>query len=166
MKIKGFDGNNYSIGLESGIETTGLGSGSWYLSTDIDELIVPTGEGLIYLGKPLVVSFSVNMKSFVINIPFGYSWDGASIPSVAEWLVGNPLDPEFRVASMLHDGGYEDRTTRVIHDCIFYYMLRYVGVPKWKAMLMFAAVRIGGHVYYAAETSRFWRVVKSLFKVA
>ena len=69
--------------------------------------------------------------------------------------------------SLVHDAGYEDRTKRVLHDVIFYYLLRELEqVPAWKAWLMYAAVRIGGHVYYAAETSRFWRGIKGILSRA
>lgn len=92
--------------------------------------------------------------------------DGASIPQVFRGLIGQPLESDFQVPSLIHDAGYDDRARRVLQDVIFYYLLRQNRVPRWKALLMYSAVRLGGHVYYAAEYSRFWRRVKRLLERA
>ncbi len=147
MIVDGLDSNKYQIKQ----------------GTDLSHVLdaIEKGDGhLTYTGEALEARFIVNGKPFVVDIESGYQWDGASIPGIAQWFIGKPLDEPYRVPSMLHDGGYEDRTKRVLHDVIFYSQLRLNRVPKWKALMMFAAVRFGGHVYYAAETSRFWRGVK------
>ena len=154
MRIKGYDGKTYRICRET--DLTGL----------IDD-IQREGSGLRYTGDDRNLKFSANGKTTTIGIESGFQWDGASIPGFAQWLIGKPTDKAFRVPSLVHDAGYEDRTKRVLHDVIFYYLLRELEqVPAWKAWLMYAAVRIGGHVYYAAETSRFWRGIKGILSRA
>lgn len=40
---------------------------------------------------------------FEFNIRSGYEWDGASIPKVFWRIIGSKFNPEFLIASMLHD---------------------------------------------------------------
>lgn len=122
------------------------------------------GDGLIYSGVGRTVVFRVNGKDVLIEIPAYYCWDGASIPFFAQWFVGKPLEELFRMASFIHDLTYERREFRVLCDVLFYYILRRRGVAKWKAMLMYASVRVGGHAFYAGDTSRFWRAVRWLLQ--
>ncbi|MBM96016.1 MAG: hypothetical protein CMI09_09255 [Oceanospirillaceae bacterium] len=147
MKINGLNYSSYSIDEAHDVS---------YLFDAIQQ----HGDRLIYIGNDIELRFVVSGQSVTVRLEFGFEWDGASIPGFAQWLIGKPMDFEFRIASLLHDAGYEYRTRRVLHDVIFYYLLRQASVPAWKASIMFAAVRLGGHVYYASETSRFWRGVK------
>jgi len=121
-------------------------------------------ESLVYSGQSMALVFKVSGRVIDMDVPFGFEWDGASIPGFAQWLIGRPLDRDFRVPSLIHDSGYEDRSKRVFQDVIFYYLLRQNNVAKWRAVLMYLAVRVGGHVYYASETSRFWRGVQGVLK--
>jgi hypothetical protein len=97
-------------------------------------------------------------------VPFGFVWDGASIPGFARVIVGSPLDRRYRVASMVHDRCYGLRVNRQAADYAFHELLKQSGVPHWRAWVMFSAVRIGGHVYTAAHTSRFWASVKRVLE--
>lgn len=151
MKINGLNGSSYVIDEYPDL------SGVQYS-------ILRNGSTLSYVGSATDWRFVVNGRTVSIRVPFGFEWDGASIPGFGQWLVGHPLDNAFRVPSLVHDAGYADRTTRVLHDVIFFHTLRQAGVPLWKASVMYAAVRLGGHVYYASETSRFWRIVKRLME--
>ena len=49
------------------------------------------------------------------EVPKGYRWDGASIPSWLQWGVGKNDEPEYAVASMVHDVTCEDHS-KVGHD--------------------------------------------------
>jgi len=66
--------------------------------------------------------------------------DGASIPRVAQSLIGHPFD-EYLEAALIHDQLCRDRTlpARVAHR-IFYEAMRAQDVAAWKARLMHAAV--------------------------
>lgn len=149
MKINGLNGNSYVVE-----EAPDL--------SQVLAVIQVNERSLVYVGQPMALVFRVGERVVEIEVPAGFEWDGASIPGFAQWLIGRPLDSDFRVPSLVHDSGYEDRSRRVLQDVIFYYLLRQGGVPRWKSTLMYVAVRVGGHVYYASETSRFWRGVKGV----
>ncbi|MFL0806746.1 MAG: DUF1353 domain-containing protein [Oceanobacter sp.] len=147
MKINGLNGSSYVVDEYPDL-------------SGVQDSILRNGSTLSYVGSTESWFFVVSGRTVSIRVPFGFEWDGASIPGFGRWLVGHPLDNAFRVPSLVHDAGYAGRTTRVLHDVIFFHLLRQFGVPLWKASIMYTAVRIGGHVYYASETSRLWRGVK------
>lgn len=95
-----------------------------------------------------------NQKTF--TIPKGFLFDGASIPPMFWGLIGEPDDNEFIEAALVHDFLYRRRYNREVSDKIFKDYLIREGVWGWKATLMWAAVRIGGHRFYAGDTSVFW----------
>ena len=152
LKINGHNGESYIVQCHSRPDSF----------ERFSNLIEVTNKGLIYKGPSFGLTFVINGMPHVVKIDEGYEWDGASIPRRFQWLIGKPKDKEFRFASMLHDDGYEERSNRAINDVIFLYVLLEMGLPGWKADLMYKAVRAGGHVYYASDTSRFWRFVRNL----
>lgn len=99
-------------------------------------------------------------KNFTIKK--GYIFDGASIPPMFWGLVGEPDDKDFIEAALIHDYLYERRYNREVADEIFRRYLISEGVWSFKARLMWLAVRLGGHVFYAGDTSKFWRKVRNL----
>ena len=77
----------------------------------------------------------------------GASWDGASIPRVFWSIFGHPLEQQYRWASYWHDRLCESATCvedRTIADAVFLRLLTAAGVPKWRRLAMWAAVRIYG----------------------
>lgn len=152
MLIYGFDGNVYEVNL---------------LSENLDfiesNIVVVDKNKLKYIGPNTVVVYKVGHNFVDIDIKHGYEWDGASIPTLFQPLIGKPTDKKFRFSSLIHDIGYGLRTKRVVNDAIFYYNLKLYKVSEFKITLMFLGVRTGGHVYYASDTSGFWRFVKKLF---
>ena len=155
MKIYGHDGKHYKVYMTSPLN-------------QVEHWIVRFKNQLMYRGPDKKIRFVVEEidgnKTTVHNVDYElkkyYLWDGASIPKRTQWLIGRPTDKEFRVASLFHDLGYENRETRVLQDVVFYYLLCMSPVPYWKADLMYKAVRAGGHIYYASDTSKFWRKVR------
>jgi hypothetical protein len=79
-------------------------------------------------------------------IPQDYYYDGASIPRLFWSLIGSPFEPDFWGPALLHDFGYFTHIfNRAFFDeCLFQLLIR-CGVPKWKARIMWAAVRTGGY---------------------
>lgn len=73
--------------------------------------------------------------------------DGASIPSWAQPIIGDPYDPQFVKPAAIHDHYCEDahhvRGWRETHK-MFYYALRNQGVNELKAKVMYAAILVGG----------------------
>lgn len=78
------------------------------------------------------------------DIPEGYSWDGASIPRWAWSLMGHPLEGDLRLPSLIHDWLCEHSKTpadRMVADAIFFLLLSRAGVPRWRRICLWAAVR-------------------------
>lgn len=83
-----------------------------------------------------------------VEIPTGYTFDGASIPRLAWSAIGAPFEPDFIFAACVHDwfcevssagGNYQ---IRVIGDAVFFALLTKAGVPRWKRTFMYLAVRM------------------------
>lgn len=95
-------------------------------------------------------------------------WNGASIPRAFWWFIGKPTDPKFVVASLYHDRMYELRLDRDKADTVFRKLLDKSGVNGRRVALMWAAVRVFGHTFYAATadnnkvSTKLWRVVLKL----
>ena len=59
--------------------------------------------------KPLILKNKIfcriiyNKMSYGFFIEKNYNWDGASIPSFAWVIIGQGLDPEFYIPSLVHD---------------------------------------------------------------
>ena len=78
-------------------------------------------------------------------IPKGYWSDGASIPTVFWWLIGDPFNPRFLGPAFMHDWRYLTHTTpRSVADEGLYQLCKKKTVPEWKCKCIWAAVRTGG----------------------
>ncbi len=68
--------------------------------------------------------------------------DGASIPRLLWRVLGSPFTGKYRRASVIHDAYCQtrERDSRDVHE-VFAEMMRSDGVPGWKAIIMWAAVR-------------------------
>lgn len=70
--------------------------------------------------------------------------DWASVPRLLTWLV--PVDDKAGLAALLHDElcarAGEGLNTRLFADQRFKIALRELGVPAWRAELMYQAVRL------------------------
>ena len=90
-------------------------------------------------------------------IPVGFEFDGASIPRFAWIVIGAPFEPDFQLAACCHDwicersnetGNYE---ARVMGDALFFLLLARSGVPRWKRVAMYLAVRLNSWWRYGRE---------------
>jgi hypothetical protein len=78
-----------------------------------------------------------------ITIPEGTVTDGASVPWMLRWLF--PQMGKYSRASLAHDYLYDNRIgTRADADYDFYQWMIIDGVPKWKAIIFYFAVIVGG----------------------
>lgn len=55
------------------------------------------------LFNTVTLTVVTNYRQFSFDIYNGFIWNGADIPKVLWLLVGSRYNPEFRVASMIHD---------------------------------------------------------------
>lgn len=121
---------------------------------DID----PIDEAPTYrLNKAWACLLKLDGKLTRIEIEKGYTYDGASIPRFARWLIER--DGVHRESALLHDYLYECEGfidfeldglfyNRKDADQIFRECLKSQGLASWKVFLMYNAVRIGGGSYW------------------
>lgn len=114
------------------------------------ELVDPEGQGLWRLLVPFAYLSDV-LKTIVV-VPYNFETDFASVPRlpIAYWLTGNTSHE----AAVLHDWLYRKectmKVTRKQADAVLYEASILSGVPKWRAYLMWSAVRMySGHLFQA-----------------
>ena len=87
-------------------------------------------------------------EGVTITVPVGFKTDFASIPRLAQPLIGNPAG-QFGKAAVIHDYLYQTGiVSKVIADAIFYEAMLVLGVPGWKAKVMWTAVATRGGEFY------------------
>lgn len=112
--------------------------------TDPVRLMPAPGTGKYVLVRPLSYQVGFLGSEVVVTVPDGFMTDLASIPRIL-WSILPPHDPDYAGAAVLHDYLYEWKGgifTRVVADAIFYEAMRVLGVPAWKAVFMYLAVRM------------------------
>ena len=80
-------------------------------------------------------------------VPAGFVTDGASIPAWIQWLCGSPWEAPRLYAALVHDflySGGDPEATRADADDIFRDLQISLGVPRWKAYVEWAALRLFG----------------------
>jgi hypothetical protein len=93
-----------------------------------------------------------------VTIEPGYEFDGASIPRIAWAVIGAPFEPDYCLAACVHDWYCEQSTlskdyqSRVIGDAVFFALLSRAGVPRWRRVLMYLAVRLHSWFQYGRYT--------------
>jgi hypothetical protein len=85
--------------------------------------------------------------------PAGFVTDLASVPRMPfAYLLAGGIG---HAAAVIHDWLYCcHRVPRSTADAVFYEALRVLGVPRWRAWLMWAGVRIGGAHPWRASGQR------------
>ena len=91
----------------------------------------------------VMITVELEGKKVAYFIPRGFVTDFASVPRALWWLV-SPTDYSVLRASLLHDYLYRTghRIDRKRADRLFYRKLIEDGTPRWKARLMYWAVRL------------------------
>ncbi len=83
----------------------------------------------------------------VITVPVGVITDLASVPRLL-WTIFPPLG-KYSKAAILHDYLYDQAIgTKEWADKIFLEAMEVLGVPKWRRILMYWAVRLFGRGRY------------------
>jgi len=96
----------------------------------------------------VIVTVNFRDRKYSYVVPVGFETDFASVPRALWWFI-SPTDYPALRASLLHDYLYRvGSCTREWADRLFYQKLIEDGMPKWKAWLMYMAVRLfGGKVW-------------------
>jgi hypothetical protein len=88
-----------------------------------------------------------------ITVMRGFVTDGASIPPVLWWIIGNPWNGLVLPAAIIHDALYQSEALpRAVADEVFYQLLRRRGVGRVKAWAMWAGVRAAGWTTWQGHT--------------
>ncbi|ECO0849866.1 DUF1353 domain-containing protein [Salmonella enterica subsp. enterica serovar Newport] len=86
----------------------------------------------------------------VIEVPAGFITDLATIPRIFWSLM--PPDGRYAKAAIIHDYLYDNALrTKKEADLIFLDGMAVLGVPKWKRIVMYLAVRIFGRGNYSKD---------------
>lgn len=105
----------------------------------------------------LVRDYSVEIRDSLIVVPKYFRYDGASIPAAAWQLTFSPFHPDVMLPALIHDWlFFNHQVEREEADEIFYTLLRQNGVNSLRANTMWAAVRLGGGLFWdndAADTA-------------
>lgn len=79
----------------------------------------------------------------IIEVPAGFITDLTSVPRILWSFL--PPDGKYAKAAIIHDYLYDNALrTKKQADLIFLDAMRVLGVPKWKYIIMYHAVRLFG----------------------
>jgi len=128
------------------------------------ELVVKrdiTHDDVWILQEPLVWE----CEKYRIMVLDGFDFDFASIPTIVAMLLPNN-GQEYDKASCLHDGLYASRALPKNEcDKLFYEAMLIDKVPRYKAWVMYQAVKWFGHkVYNDGDTQEYKKLVVVEFK--
>lgn len=86
--------------------------------------------------------YTVSLWPATVTISAGFEFDGASIPALAQPLVGGPYDPRRLPAATVHDWLYASHALpRWIADIAFLVILLYTDLlPVWRCLVDWWAV--------------------------
>ena len=119
----------------------------------VGQPVLPGDDRFWILGDPLIVQVGEEER---IEVPVGFTTDGASVPTWAQRLTGwEPwVDPQ-RWAGVVHDWLYSQPDVSKSHaDRVFRALLASEGASTWKRDLMYAAVVVGGWFAYRDDQRR------------
>lgn len=92
------------------------------------------------------INFFIHYRNevYTLFIQKGYTWDGASIPFGFRWMLGGKGNPQFLIASCVHDKMCENKHLidydRPLSSLIFKELLLACGCSNLKANIMYQAV--------------------------
>ncbi|KZN63932.1 DUF1353 domain-containing protein [Pseudoalteromonas luteoviolacea] len=111
--------------------------------------VLATHSNKLETAYELIEDFPYQHEGKVRWVPKYFQYDGASIPSLAYYLVGTPFNPRYMKAALVHDWLYHTHeVNREAADELFYLMLCDSGVSNTKASLMKMAVEKLGRWYW------------------
>ncbi len=95
---------------------------------------------------------------FMIEVPDGFRYDGASVPRFLWSLSGIRPDGIIRAAALIHDfvyrnKGWDGLLTRKEADQLFRIMIRQAGGSWWKAWKAYRAVRLFGRLAWGSDAT-------------
>ena len=93
----------------------------------------------------LLEDFTLAIDKHIITVKKGFDFDGASIPKLLWSIYGSPLNGNYVVASLIHDGLYaSQKVSKSIADKIFLDVMKQSNVGYIKRTSMYLAVKMFG----------------------
>lgn len=100
------------------------------------------------VGKDVVIlleDVAVESLGYKITVKAGFDFDGASIPKWLWSIYGSPLNGNYVVASVIHDGLYASQlVSKSLSDKIFLDVMKQSNVGYIKRTSMYLAVKLFG----------------------
>ena len=105
------------------------------------------------LTRPYNERFSQLEEDFVVSTRYGditvpalFLYDGSSMPTFGQVLLNlTPFEPRIRAAALVHDYLYAThQLTKKQSDQVYYDLLIFNGVKKWKACVSYKGLWVGG----------------------
>ena len=88
---------------------------------------------------------TVESLGYSITVKKGFDFDGASIPKWLWSIYGSPLNGNYVVASLIHDGLYaSQKVSKIVADNIFLDLMKQSNVGYIKRTSMYLAVTMFG----------------------
>ena len=88
---------------------------------------------------------TVESLGYSVTVKKGFDFDGASIPKLLWSIYGSPLNGNYVVASLIHDGLYaSQKVSKSISDRIFLDIMKQSNVGYIKRTSMYLAVSVFG----------------------
>lgn len=102
----------------------------------------------------LLSDVSYENEQYKITCKTTFKTDGASIPKAFWSIIGNPLEDDLLLPSIIHDGLYTIMLlSREKCDKLLLEMLKYNGVSDIRADLIYSTVRAFGGSHWTKDTS-------------
>ena len=93
----------------------------------------------------LLEDVAVESLGYKITVKKGFDFDGASIPKWLWSIYGSPLNGNYVVASLIHDGLYaSQKVSKKVSDKIFLDIMKQSNVGYIKRTSMYLAVKMFG----------------------
>ena len=88
---------------------------------------------------------TVESLGYSVTVKKGFDFDGASIPKWLWSIYGSPLNGNYLVASLIHDGLYaSQKVSKSVSDKIFFDIMKQSNVGYIKRTSMYLAVKMFG----------------------